>query len=128
MRNRRSHRRARRRRSAARRGWLRQIDSAGTEPSRRDLSAMDAFYGDADVGAVAPLLADDARSRILTTLADGRALPASMLAAEAGVARSTASEHLGKLVHARPRAVPPTRRPRDGPSTRPPPLLPSEWP
>lgn len=31
---------------------------------------------------------------------DGRALPASMLAAEAGVAPSTASEHLSKLVRA----------------------------
>lgn len=46
----------------------------------------------------AALLADRTRSRILLALMDGRALPASLLAAEAGVAASTASEHLGKLV------------------------------
>src|SRR5262249_31125822 len=46
----------------------------------------------------AALLADRTRARILLALMDGRALPASLLAAEAGVASSTASEHLGKLV------------------------------
>src|SRR3954468_18504699 len=61
---------------------------------------VDAFYGDADIAAVAGLLADPARSRILMTLGDGRALPASLLASEAGIARSTASEHLAKLVDA----------------------------
>src|SRR4051794_28924714 len=61
---------------------------------------MDAFYGDADIAAVARLLADGARSRILMTLGDGRALPASLLASEAGIAPSTASEHLRKLVDA----------------------------
>lgn len=61
---------------------------------------MDAQYGDADIATVAGLLADDARARILTALGDGRALPASLLADEAGVARSTASEHLRKLVDA----------------------------
>jgi DNA-binding transcriptional ArsR family regulator len=53
-----------------------------------------------DVAALAALLADRARSRILLALTDGRALPASLLAAEAGVAASTASEHLRKLVDA----------------------------
>ena len=61
---------------------------------------MNPFYGDADIAFVAGLLADHARARILTTLVDGRALPASLLASEAGVAASTASEHLGKLVDA----------------------------
>jgi DNA-binding transcriptional ArsR family regulator len=56
------------------------------------------IQGDADIAKVAGLLADDARSRILMTLGDGRALPASLLAAEARVAPSTASEHLRKLV------------------------------
>jgi DNA-binding transcriptional ArsR family regulator len=46
------------------------------------------------------VLADHTRMRMLTVLMDGRALPASLLAAEAGVAASTASEHLGKLVDA----------------------------
>ncbi len=54
--------------------------------------------GDADLAAVGALLADQARARILLALADGRALPASVLAAEAGVAASTASSHLSKLL------------------------------
>jgi DNA-binding transcriptional ArsR family regulator len=54
--------------------------------------------GDADLAAVGTLLAEPARARILLALADGRALPASVLAAEAGVARSTASAHLGRLL------------------------------
>jgi DNA-binding transcriptional ArsR family regulator len=55
------------------------------------------MYGDADISVPAALLSDPARARVLLALADGRALPASMLAAEAGVAASTASEHLAKL-------------------------------
>jgi DNA-binding transcriptional ArsR family regulator len=54
--------------------------------------------GDADIAAVGALLAEPSRARILMALADGRVLPASVLAAEAGVAASTASEHLGRLV------------------------------
>lgn len=54
-------------------------------------------YGDAEISMVGSLLADKARCQILLTLSDGRALPASVLAQEAGVARSTVSEHLGKL-------------------------------
>jgi DNA-binding transcriptional ArsR family regulator len=54
--------------------------------------------GDADIAATAALLGDRARARIVTTLGDGRALPASVLADEAGVAPSTASEHLARLV------------------------------
>jgi DNA-binding transcriptional ArsR family regulator len=56
--------------------------------------------GDADIAALAALVADRTRARILLALGDGRALPASLLAAEAGVAASTASEHLRKLVAA----------------------------
>ena len=54
--------------------------------------------GDADIAAVGALLGDRARTRILAALGDGRALAASVLAVEAGVAASTASEHLGRLV------------------------------
>jgi DNA-binding transcriptional ArsR family regulator len=57
--------------------------------------------GDADLSALGAALADRARARILLTLADGRALPASVLAAEAGVAASTASAHLARLLEAR---------------------------
>lgn len=53
--------------------------------------------GDADISIPASLLSDPGRARVLLALADGRALPASMLATEAGVAASTASEHLAKL-------------------------------
>jgi DNA-binding transcriptional ArsR family regulator len=56
--------------------------------------------GDADLSAVARLLADPGRCRMLLALDDGRALPASRLAAEAGVSPATASSHLGKLVNA----------------------------
>lgn len=53
--------------------------------------------GDVDMAAVGQLLADRGRCRILLALVDGRALSASMLAAEAGVRPSTASGHLRKL-------------------------------
>ncbi|MGV9665636.1 ArsR/SmtB family transcription factor [Nocardia niigatensis] len=54
--------------------------------------------GDVDISGAARLLADPARARMLTVLADGRAQPAGELARAAGVTAATASEHLGKLV------------------------------
>jgi DNA-binding transcriptional ArsR family regulator len=54
--------------------------------------------GDADIAKVGALIADPARARILLALGDGRSLPATVLASEAGVAASTTSAHLGKLV------------------------------
>ena len=56
--------------------------------------------GDADIAQIAALIGDPARARVLTALTDGRALPASRLAAEAGVAPSTVSEHLARLLAA----------------------------
>ena len=56
--------------------------------------------GDADIAAVARLFADPARCAVLLALDDGRALPAGVLAEEAGVSRSTASSHLTKLTEA----------------------------
>jgi DNA-binding transcriptional ArsR family regulator len=56
------------------------------------------MHGDADIATVGALVADPARAKILLSLGDGRALPASVLADEAGVAASTASAHLGKLL------------------------------
>lgn len=59
------------------------------------------FYpmlGDTDIAKVASLLADPARAKIVLALGDGRALAASVLADEAGVAASTTSSHLKKLV------------------------------
>ena len=54
--------------------------------------------GDADVAPVAALMAEPARAAVLMALIDGRALAASTLAAEAGVAASTLSAHLARLV------------------------------
>ncbi|MGB9183378.1 MAG: helix-turn-helix transcriptional regulator [Solirubrobacteraceae bacterium] len=56
--------------------------------------------GDADLAALGAVLAEPARARMLLALGDGRALPATTLAAEAGVAPSTASGHLGRLLDA----------------------------
>src|SRR3954466_9910152 len=56
--------------------------------------------GDTDLAALGSVLAERSRARMLLALGDGRALPASVLAAEAGVAASTASGHLAKLVDA----------------------------
>lgn len=52
----------------------------------------------ADIAPAAALFADRTRARIVSALVDGRALPASVIATEAGVSASTASEHLGRLV------------------------------
>jgi DNA-binding transcriptional ArsR family regulator len=57
------------------------------------------MHGDADIASIGALVADPGRARILLALGDGRALPASMLADEAGVAASTASAHLARLVN-----------------------------
>jgi len=56
--------------------------------------------GDADIAAIGAVLAEPARAKILLALGDGRSLAASMLASEAGVAASTASHHLARLVEA----------------------------
>jgi len=58
----------------------------------------DVLRGDADIAAVAALMGEAARASVLVALADGRALAASTLAAEAGVAPSTLSGHLTRLV------------------------------
>ncbi|MFC0454618.1 ArsR/SmtB family transcription factor [Rhodococcus jostii] len=63
-------------------------------------SATDGPAGDADVARIAALIGDRTRTRVLMALADGRALPAGMLASEAGVTASTISEHLTRLVDA----------------------------
>src|SRR6516162_8234471 len=56
------------------------------------------MHGDVDIASIGALVADPGRARILMALGDGHALPASVLADEAGVAASTASAHLAKLV------------------------------
>lgn len=54
--------------------------------------------GDVDLASTAALIGDPGRAKVLRALADGRELAASVLAQEAGVAASTASVHLAKLV------------------------------
>jgi DNA-binding transcriptional ArsR family regulator len=54
--------------------------------------------GGTDFSVPAELIGHPARSAILLALLDRRALPMSMLASEAGIAASTASVHLTRLV------------------------------
>ncbi len=61
---------------------------------------MTTISGDVEIAEIGTLLADRTRCRVLMALNDGRALAASVLADEAGVARSTASSHLAKLTEA----------------------------
>ncbi|MEU9170989.1 winged helix-turn-helix domain-containing protein [Streptomyces sp. NPDC048420] len=56
------------------------------------------FAGDANFVDPAALMADPTRARILLSLLDRRSLAMSELAAEAGVAQSTTSAHLARLV------------------------------
>lgn len=55
---------------------------------------------DVNVAEVARLIGEPARAAVLMALIDGRALAASTLAHEAGVAASTISGHLGRLTRA----------------------------
>ncbi|MGH7640116.1 MAG: ArsR/SmtB family transcription factor [Candidatus Dormibacteria bacterium] len=64
------------------------------------MSVLRPAAGETDLAAVGALLADHARVTMLLTLGDGRTLPATVLASEAGVAASTASYHLTRLVQA----------------------------
>jgi DNA-binding transcriptional ArsR family regulator len=56
------------------------------------------MHGDANIAAVAALIADPARAAMLTALADGGALPAGELAFAAVVTPQSASGHLAQLV------------------------------
>lgn len=66
------------------------------ETQRRDDAPH--LAGDADIAALAGLLADSSRVAMLLALCDGRAVPAGELARHAGVAPSTMSGHLAKLL------------------------------
>ena len=61
---------------------------------------------------IGSLLADPTRAEILVALMDGRARTGSELARHVGVAASTASEHLGKLLDASMVRVEPQGRDR----------------
>ena len=58
----------------------------------------DGVHHQPDIARAAGLIADPSRARILKALGDGRWLPASILAAEAGVSAPTVSRHLTRLV------------------------------
>ncbi|MFI9273329.1 ArsR/SmtB family transcription factor [Kitasatospora sp. NPDC052896] len=61
------------------------------------MCATPAGPGEPDIAHAANWFADPTRSRILTALAGGRALPAGQLAAEAGVTAQAASAQLARL-------------------------------
>ncbi len=61
-------------------------------------SSTQDLQGEPDLARLASAFADPRRVRVLTALADGRALPAGRLAEEAGVAASTISNHLSVLL------------------------------
>jgi DNA-binding transcriptional ArsR family regulator len=67
-------------------------------PAKRAAATLDAMSGDVDLARTAALIGDPGRAKVLRALADGRELAATVLAHEAGVAPSTASAHLAKLV------------------------------
>lgn len=69
--------------------------TAGAGPTERQAEPL---KHQTDIARAAALIADPSRARILKGLADGRALPASVLAGEAGIGAATASVHLAKLV------------------------------
>ena len=80
----------------------RKIISAETEASRQDFCGNVGYARGMTEGPyiaeAAALIGDPARANMLAALMDGRALTASELAYRAGVAPSTASGHLAKLI------------------------------
>jgi DNA-binding transcriptional ArsR family regulator len=64
------------------------------------MTATIAPGGDLDMATAAGLFADPTRARVLMALSDGRALPASVLAAEAAVTPQAASAQLSRLTDA----------------------------
>ncbi|MGH2833558.1 MAG: ArsR/SmtB family transcription factor, partial [Solirubrobacteraceae bacterium] len=69
--------------------------------------------GEADIAAVAALIADRTRARLLCELLGAQSRRASELASAAGVSRATASFHLGKLLEAKLVEVTASGRHRD---------------
>src|SRR5215831_5758448 len=66
---------------------------------RRSFQAMlPAMAESPDIAAIAAVIGDAARARMLLALMGGRALTASELSLEADVAPSTASSHLARLL------------------------------
>ncbi|MFD4629112.1 ArsR/SmtB family transcription factor [Streptomyces sp. NPDC058284] len=72
--------------------------TGGAPAERRGGAQGEPLKHQTDIARAAALIADPSRARILKCLADGRALPASALAGEAGIGAATASAHLARLV------------------------------
>jgi DNA-binding transcriptional ArsR family regulator len=94
--------------------WCLAIGSAPAEPSLLARDAVRAvtlgMVAAANLVEVAALVGDTARATMLAALMGGQSLTGGELAFLARVSRSTASEHLGKLVEARLLAVTKKRR------------------
>jgi DNA-binding transcriptional ArsR family regulator len=69
------------------------------------LVTIASMNNDLDLAGLAALIGDPARARMLTAVMSGKALTATELALEAGVAASTASAHLAKLTEAQILAI-----------------------
>lgn len=81
--------------------WRNSSLAAELYPRYHNVMTTDTIsIGDADIAKVGTLMGEPARATILMALLDGRAYSASTLALEAGVAPSTLSAHLARLVHA----------------------------
>ncbi|WP_079144378.1 ArsR/SmtB family transcription factor [Streptomyces agglomeratus] len=74
------------------------VASASPAPATPGSAATVSVSPAGRLAALATLLADETRASFCLALLDGRAWTAGELARHAGVAASTASEHLGKLV------------------------------
>lgn len=64
------------------------------------MDGMSVTGGEPDIAGAATLFADPTRARVLMALVDGRALPASTLASEAGVSPQALSSQLARLLDA----------------------------
>src|SRR5207247_2195593 len=66
---------------------------------KRSCASVAAMNGDVDVAAAAALIGEPARAALLIALTEAEYLPARELAARAGIAPSTASGHLARLLN-----------------------------
>ena len=74
------------------------MTEACTTYSSEQMERAREIRGEADIAAAAALLAEPARAEIVLAVIDEGPLAASVLAERAGIALSTASEHLERLV------------------------------
>jgi DNA-binding transcriptional ArsR family regulator len=80
---------------------IRECADGGTLVKQEHIDYHRTMDAEPSIAAIAALVGDPARARMLTALMDGRARTAKELAYGAGVTPQTASSHLAKLVHGR---------------------------